>query len=100
VRDGLDLISRPIEDLAELSVRSRNSLQKENIRTLGDLIQRTEDEMLKIENFGRKSLQEIEDFLAEHNLRFGMQVTRGSDGQLFFVDGDGADVASSDDDEE
>jgi DNA-directed RNA polymerase subunit alpha len=96
----LDLISRPIEDLAELSVRSRNSLQKENIRTLGDLIQRTEDEMLKIENFGRKSLQEIEDFLAEHNLRFGMQVTRGSDGQLFFVDGEEAGASSSEDDEE
>jgi hypothetical protein len=56
--------------------------------------------MLKIENFGRKSLQEIEDFLAEHNLRFGMQVTRGSDGQLFFVDGEEAGASSSEDDEE
>lgn len=94
----LDLIQSPIEDLAELSVRSRNSLQKENIRTLGDLIGKTEEEMLKIENFGRKSLQEIEDFLAEHNLRFGMQVTKGSDGQLFFVDGDS--TQSSEEDEE
>jgi DNA-directed RNA polymerase subunit alpha len=81
-----DLFERPIEDLAELSVRSRNSLQKENIRTLGDLVQRSEDEMLQIENFGKKSLKEIADFLEEHGLRFGMQLERGDDGRLFFVE--------------
>jgi DNA-directed RNA polymerase subunit alpha len=81
-----DLFERPIEDLAELSVRSRNSLQKENIRTLGDLVQRSEDEMLQIENFGKKSLKEISDFLEEHGLRFGMQLEEGDDGRLFFVE--------------
>jgi len=81
-----DLFERPIEDLAELSVRSRNSLQKENIRTLGDLVQRTEEEMLQIENFGKKSLKEISDFLEEHGLRFGMQLEEGEDGRLFFVE--------------
>jgi DNA-directed RNA polymerase subunit alpha len=81
-----DLFGRPIEDLAELSVRSRNSLQKENIRTLGELIQKTEDQMLDIENFGKKSLKEIQDFLAEHSLRFGMKVKEGDDGQLFFIE--------------
>ena len=81
-----DLFARPIEDLAELSVRSRNSLQKENIRTLGDLVQRSEDEMLQIENFGKKSLKEISDFLEEHGLRFGMQLETGDDGRLFFVE--------------
>jgi len=81
-----DLFSRPIEDLAELSVRSRNSLQKENIQTLGDLVQRSEDEMLAIENFGKKSLKEISDFLDEHGLRFGMQLEEGDGGQLFFVE--------------
>ena len=81
-----DLFSRPIEDLAELSVRSRNSLQKENIRTLGDLVQRTEEEMLAIENFGKKSLKEITDFLGEHELRFGMQLESGEEGQLFFME--------------
>lgn len=84
-----DLFDRPIEDLAELSVRSRNSLQKESIGTVGQLIRRTEAEMLDIENFGKKSLAEIEEFLAEHNLRFGMQVYEGEDGQLFFL-GEGA----------
>lgn len=81
-----DLFVRPIEDLAELSVRSRNSLQKENIRTLGDLVQKSEDDMLQIENFGKKSLKEISDFLEEHGLRFGMMLEEGDDGRLFFVE--------------
>lgn len=81
-----DLFGRPIEDLAELSVRSRNSLQKESIRTLGDLVQRSEGEMLGIENFGKKSLKEISDFLDEHGLRFGMSLREGDEGQLFLVD--------------
>jgi DNA-directed RNA polymerase subunit alpha len=81
-----DLFSRPIEDLAELSVRSRNSLQKENIRTLGDLVRKSEDDMLQIENFGKKSLKEISDFLEEHGLRFGMVLEAGDDGRLFFVE--------------
>jgi DNA-directed RNA polymerase subunit alpha len=81
-----DLFGRPIEDLAELSVRSRNSLQKEAIRTVGELIQRTEEEMLDIENFGKKSLKEIQDFLAEHSLRFGMRIKEAEDGRLFFMD--------------
>ncbi len=82
-----DLFRRPIEDLAELSVRSRNSLQKETIRTLGDLVQKTEEEMLAIENFGKKSLKEISDFLEEHALRFGMRL-KDEGGRLFFLDDD------------
>jgi DNA-directed RNA polymerase subunit alpha len=89
-----DLFERPIEDLAELSVRSRNSLQKENIRSLGDLVQRSEDEMLQIENFGKKSLKEISDFLDEHGLRFGMQLEEGDDGRLFFVEEEAEAAAS------
>jgi DNA-directed RNA polymerase subunit alpha len=81
-----DLLERPIEDLAELSVRSRNSLQKESIRTLGDLVQRSEEAMLQIENFGKKSLKEISDFLEEHSLRFGMELEQGEDGRLFFME--------------
>ena len=81
-----DLFAKPIEDLAELSVRSRNSLEKENIQTLGDLVQKSEEEMLLIESFGKKSLKEIEDFLEEHGLRFGMKLEGGDDGRLFFVE--------------
>lgn len=88
-----DLFVRPIEDLAELSVRSRNSLQKESVSTLGDLVQRSEESMLQIENFGKKSLKEISDFLEEHSLRFGMQLEEGEDGRLFFVE-DEAEAAA------
>lgn len=79
-----DLLSRPIEDLAELSVRSRNSLQKENIQTVRDLVQRTEEQMLTIENFGRKSLQEISDFLSDQGLRFGIHFQESGDGTLWW----------------
>ena len=90
-----DLFHRSIEDLAELSVRSRNSLQKENIQTLGDLVQRTEEEMLGIENFGKKSLTEITAFLDEHELNFGMKLRSGDDGQLFMVDEDAEEPGDS-----
>ena len=81
-----ELFRRPIDELAELSVRSVNSLKKENIITLGDLVQRTEEQMLNIENFGIKSLEEIRQFLNEHSLHFGMQLERGDDGEMFLVE--------------
>jgi DNA-directed RNA polymerase subunit alpha len=93
-----DLFAKPIEDLAELSVRSRNSLQKENIQTLGDLVQKSEEEMLAIENFGKKSLKEIEDFLEEHGLRFGMKLESGDDGRLFFVEDEEPETAERESD--
>jgi DNA-directed RNA polymerase subunit alpha len=83
-----DLFARPIDELAELSVRSVNSLKKENIITLGDLVQRSEDQMLNIENFGIKSLEEIRQFLNEHSLHFGMKLEKGEDGDLFLIEGE------------
>ena len=82
-----ELFRRPIDELAELSVRSVNSLKKESIITLGDLVQRTEDQMLNIENFGIKSLEEIRQFLHEHELHFGMKLEEGESGDLFLVEG-------------
>src|SRR5690606_3326788 len=82
----LELFRRPIEELAELSVRSVNSLKKENIVTLGDLVQRTEAQMLDIENFGVKSREEIRQFLKEHNLHCGMKLEEGEDGELYLVE--------------
>ncbi len=61
----------PISDF-ELSVRSRNCLAKMNIETLGDLIKKTEQELLSYKNFGETSLQEIKDILAQKGLRLGM----------------------------
>jgi DNA-directed RNA polymerase alpha subunit len=53
-------------------------------------VQRSEETMLEIENFGKKSLKEISDFLEEHSLRFGMQLEEGEDGRLFFVEDEAA----------
>lgn len=61
-------------DELELSVRSANCLKNDNIVYIGDLVRKTESEMLKTPNFGRKSLNEIKDVLAGMGLRFGMEV--------------------------
>jgi DNA-directed RNA polymerase subunit alpha len=62
---------RRVEEL-ELSVRSANCLKNANIRLIGDLVQKSEAEMLKTQNFGRKSLNEIKDILADMGLTLGM----------------------------
>jgi DNA-directed RNA polymerase subunit alpha len=64
---------RSVDEL-ELSVRSANCLQNANIKTIGDLVQKTEAEMLKTKNFGRKSLKEIKEILAEMGLSLGMKL--------------------------
>ena len=79
-----DLVNRPLEEF-DISVRSRHTLEKGNIRTLGDVARRSEDDILQIENFGRKSLQEVEDLLSTHGLRFGMKFQEGDDGELFVL---------------
>lgn len=61
-------------DELELSVRSANCLKNDNIVYIGDLVQKTEGEMLKTPNFGRKSLNEIKEVLVNMGLRFGMEV--------------------------
>jgi DNA-directed RNA polymerase subunit alpha len=63
----------PISEL-ELSVRSSNCLREANIKTIADLVKRTEDEMLGFKNFGKKSLVEIKELLAGMGLTLGMQV--------------------------
>jgi DNA-directed RNA polymerase subunit alpha len=61
-------------DELELSVRSANCLQSANIKYIYELVQKTEGEMLKTKNFGRKSLNEIKDILAEMGLSLGMKL--------------------------
>jgi DNA-directed RNA polymerase subunit alpha len=68
-----ELLLRSVDEL-ELSVRSSNCLQSAEIKTIGELVQKTEAEMLKYRNFGRKSLKEISDILRGMNLSFGMNV--------------------------
>ena len=67
------ILRRPVDDL-ELTVRSANCLKAENIYYIGDLIQRTENELLKTPNLGRKSLNEIKEVLAAHGLTLGMKL--------------------------
>lgn len=66
-------LSKSIEEL-ELSVRAFNCLRNANIKTIADLVQKTEHEMLRTKNFGRKSLNEIKDILTAMGLRFGMRI--------------------------
>jgi DNA-directed RNA polymerase subunit alpha len=65
---------KKVYDLDELSVRATNCLKNDNIVYVGDLVQKSEAEMLKTPNFGRKSLNEIKEKLAKIGLRFGMEV--------------------------
>ena len=67
------ILRRPVDDL-ELTVRSANCLKAENIYYIGDLIQRTENELLKTPNLGRKSLNEIKEVLGTHGLTLGMKL--------------------------
>jgi DNA-directed RNA polymerase subunit alpha len=67
------ILLRPVDDL-ELTVRSANCLKAENIYYIGDLIQRTENELLKTPNLGRKSLNEIKEVLASRGLTLGMRL--------------------------
>ena len=64
---------RKVDEL-ELSVRSANCLKNDNIIYIGDLVQKTEAEMLRTPNFGRKSLNEIKEVLSSMGLRLGMDI--------------------------
>jgi DNA-directed RNA polymerase subunit alpha len=72
-----DNLFRSVDEL-ELSVRSANCLQNANIKLIGELVQKSEGEMLKTKNFGRKSLKEIKEILADMGLSLGMHIDNWS----------------------
>jgi len=74
------LLKTRVDEL-ELSVRSSNCLRAANIQTLADLVSKTESEMLKYRNFGRKSLNELNGILEELNLSFGMDISKYMESQ-------------------
>jgi DNA-directed RNA polymerase subunit alpha len=69
----VELFLKPIEEL-EFSVRAHNCLAGAGIHRVIDLVNLTEDEVLKIKNFGRKSLREVKEILSAFNLKFGMNI--------------------------
>ncbi len=89
-----EVLNRSVEEL-ELSVRSYNCLKNANIQSIGDLVQKTEAEMLRTKNFGRKSLNEIKEILGNLGLGFGMKF----DAQGRLVSPVGSPVSSSASDE-
>jgi DNA-directed RNA polymerase subunit alpha len=68
-------LKTPISEL-ELSVRSANCLREAKIKTIGDLVKKTEQEMLKYRNFGKKSLNEIKSILEKMDLQFGVKLEK------------------------
>ncbi len=90
-----EVLSRSVEEL-ELSVRSYNCLKNANIQTIGDLVQKTEAEMLRTKNFGRKSLNEIKEILSSLGLGFGMKFD--SQGRLIAPSGTPAMLGVADTD--
>ena len=72
-KEFLELVNKPITEL-ELSVRSANCLEAASIKTIGDLVQKTEAQMLKYKNFGKKSLSEIQNILTGMGLHLGMNI--------------------------
>ena len=76
-----DMVNKPITEL-ELSVRSANCLEAADIKTIGDLIGKTEAQMLKYKNFGKKSLTEINAILSTMGLSLGMDLTKHLKGQV------------------
>jgi DNA-directed RNA polymerase subunit alpha len=96
-----EVLNRSVEEL-ELSVRSYNCLKNANIQTIGDLVQKSEAEMLRTKNFGRKSLNEIKEILGSLGLGFGMKFD--SQGRLIAPSGTPAmlgvaDIGDEDEDE-
>jgi len=83
-------LNRSVEEL-ELSVRSYNCLKNANIQTIGELVQKSEAEMLKTKNFGRKSLNEIKEILSNMGLSLGMKIDEHGNA----VPGSGSSQASS-----
>jgi len=85
-------LNRSVEEL-ELSVRSYNCLKNANIQSIGELVQKTESEMLKTKNFGRKSLNEIKEILSSMGLSLGMRIDEH--GNAVAVSGGGSSLSGS-----
>ncbi len=80
------LLEQSLDEFEQISARSRNTLERQNISTLGDIVTHSRDEILNLENFGEKSLEEVAEVLALHGLRFGMSFERDLEGNVYLVE--------------
>ena len=92
----LAVLESPLDAFDQISIRSRNNLDKADIRTVLDVVQKTRDEILGVASFGEKSLQEVAEVLALNGLRFGMRLERTDDDTLYFVDEEGTEAGGGD----
>lgn len=95
--DLRSVLEAPLDSFEGISVRSRNNLEKADVRTLGDVAGMTRDEMLNVPSFGEKSLEEVAEVLALNGLRFGMSIERDADGNVFIAESAGAEGGGGDD---
>lgn len=91
------LLEQPLDEFEQISARSRNTLERQNISTLGDVVTHTRDEILNLENFGEKSLEEVAEVLALHGLHFGMTFERDTEGNVYLVEDAAENGAGGDD---
>jgi DNA-directed RNA polymerase subunit alpha len=92
------LLESTLDAFEGISIRSRNNLDKADIRTMFDLVTHSRDEVLNVPSFGEKSLEEVAEVLAQHGLRFGMPLERDDQGRVWAIQ-DGAGVEEEDSDE-
>ena len=92
------LLDSTLDGFEVISIRSRNNLDKADIRTLFDIVTRNREDILNVPSFGEKSLEEIAEVLAVNGLRFNMSLERDDSGRLWIVD-EAADGGGEDSDE-
>ena len=84
--DMVELLNTELGEFEGISVRSRNNLEKADILTLYDIVVQTRDEILDVPSFGEKSLEEVAEVVALNGLRFGMQIERDEDGNMWLAE--------------
>lgn len=83
-----ELLDTELSEFDGISIRSRNNLDKADVRTLFDVVTMTRDEVLNVPSFGEKSLEEVAEVVALNGLRFAMRLERDEDGKLWVLDDD------------
>ena len=92
-----ELLGSPLDAFEVISIRSRNNLDKADIRTLFDIVTRNRDDILNVPSFGEKSLEEIAELLAVNGLRFDMNLERDDAGSIWVTDSEAEEESGNSD---